>query len=108
MFRTATPLINRAKRRHSVALSELGTSFLNAAQRAVYRKVQGSNPWSGAISQLSNRRTSSPDRLASAKARTLALEEAVTFAGSRYTSKTGFAPIPCAHGTSFGRRLTTD
>jgi len=48
VFRTATPVINRAKRRHSVALSELGTSFLNGAQRAVNRKVQGSNPWSGA------------------------------------------------------------
>src|SRR5712692_11151512 len=47
-FRTATPVINRAKRRHSVALSELGTPFPNGRQRSVNRKVQGSNPWSGA------------------------------------------------------------
>ncbi len=47
-FRTATPVINRAKGRHSVALSEFEPPFLNGMQRSVNRKVQGSNPWSGA------------------------------------------------------------
>src|SRR5712692_8782384 len=47
-FRTATPAINHGKRRHSAALSEYGVPFLNGAQRSVNRKVQGSNPWSGA------------------------------------------------------------
>src|SRR6266849_7317305 len=46
--RTATPAINHGKRRHSAALSEFGTPLLNGVQRSVNRKVQGSNPWSGA------------------------------------------------------------
>ena len=33
---------------HAVLLSEFRTEFLNGAQRSVNRKVQGSNPWSGA------------------------------------------------------------
>jgi hypothetical protein len=47
---TATPAANGANRRHSAALSEIRALFLNAAQRSVNRKVQGSNPWSGAKS----------------------------------------------------------
>src|SRR5712691_4553961 len=47
-FRTATPAINRGKWRHAVALSEFEPLFLNGVQRSVNRKVQGSNPWSGA------------------------------------------------------------
>jgi len=31
------------------------TLFLNGAQRSVNRKVQGSNPWSGAKSEYKNR-----------------------------------------------------
>jgi len=34
--------------RYSAAHSEFMTLFLNGAQRSVNRKVQGSNPWSGA------------------------------------------------------------
>ncbi len=49
VVRTATPAINRGKWRHSVALSEFEAPFLNGVQRSVNRKVQGSNPWSGAI-----------------------------------------------------------
>jgi|SRR5712692_2843991 len=49
---TATPAINGGKRRHSAALSELGAPFLNGVHRSVNRKVQGSNPWSGAKSEL--------------------------------------------------------
>ena len=45
---TATPAISRATRRHPAALSEFELAFLNGAQRSVNRKVQGSNPWSGA------------------------------------------------------------
>jgi hypothetical protein len=47
-FHTATPVANRANRRHSAALSELEPLFLNGQQRSVNRKVQGSNPCSGA------------------------------------------------------------
>jgi hypothetical protein len=39
---------NHGKRRHSAALSEFEPRFLNGVQRSVNRKVQGSNPWSGA------------------------------------------------------------
>jgi hypothetical protein len=39
---------NRGKWRHSAAVSEFGAVFLNGLQRSVNRKVQGSNPWSGA------------------------------------------------------------
>jgi len=46
--RTATPTINDGKWRHSAALSEIRAVFLNGEQRSVNRKVQGSNPWSGA------------------------------------------------------------
>jgi len=52
VFRTATPAINRGKRRHSAALSEFRPLFLNGMQRSVNRKVQGSNPWSGAKTEL--------------------------------------------------------
>src|SRR5260370_19812712 len=45
---TATPTINDGKWRHSAALSEIRAVFLNGEQRSVNRKVQGSNPWSGA------------------------------------------------------------
>src|SRR6266849_2431532 len=45
---TATAAVNRGKRRHSAALSEFEAPRLNGAQRSVNRKVQGSNPWSGA------------------------------------------------------------
>ena len=48
LIRTATPVPNSASWWHSVLLSEFGTPFLNGAQRSVNRKVQGSNPWSGA------------------------------------------------------------
>ena len=47
--RTATPVANGAIWRHSAALSEFIVVFLNGLQRSVNRKVQGSNPWSGAI-----------------------------------------------------------
>ena len=47
-FRTATPAINGGKQRHWAALSEFGPAFLNGVQRSVNRKVQGSNPCSGA------------------------------------------------------------
>jgi hypothetical protein len=46
--RTATPAINHGKQWHTAALSEFGMRFLNGIQRSVNRKVQGSNPWSGA------------------------------------------------------------
>src|SRR5712664_3295359 len=48
VVRTATPAINRGKWLPSVALSEFELRFLNGVQRSVNRKVQGSNPWSGA------------------------------------------------------------
>jgi hypothetical protein len=48
---TATQVINRAKRRYSVALSEFEPLFLNGEQRSVNRKVQGSNPCPGAKSE---------------------------------------------------------
>ncbi len=38
--------------RHIAALSEFGAQFLNGMQRSVNRKVQGSNPWSGAKSEF--------------------------------------------------------
>jgi hypothetical protein len=37
---------------YSVPLSEFEPLFLNGAQRSVNRKVQGSNPWSGAKTEL--------------------------------------------------------
>jgi len=49
---TATPAISHGKWRHSAALGELRLPFLNRAQRSVNRKVQGSNPWSGANLRL--------------------------------------------------------
>jgi len=45
---TATAMANDGSWRHSAVLSEFGPPFLNGAQRSVNRKVQGSNPWSGA------------------------------------------------------------
>src|SRR6266851_1266945 len=50
-FRTATAAINRGKPRHAAALSEFIAVILNGLQRSVNRKVQGSNPWSGAKSE---------------------------------------------------------
>lgn len=46
--RTATPVKNDAKRRLSAALSEFKSLVLNGRRRSVNRKVQGSNPCSGA------------------------------------------------------------
>ncbi len=62
--RTATPAIYHGKRRHAAAASEFRPPFLNGVQRSVNRKVQGSNPRSGAKSerdpcQLGPRLTSS-------------------------------------------------
>jgi hypothetical protein len=51
-FRTATPATNRGKRWDSAALGECESRFLNVAIRSVNRKVQGSNPCSGAKSEL--------------------------------------------------------
>jgi hypothetical protein len=48
-FRTATPAANGDTRRHSAGISEFESLFLNGMQRSVNRKVQGSNPCSGAI-----------------------------------------------------------
>src|SRR5579859_2577983 len=45
---TATLAINGDTWWHSAALSEFEAPFLNGAQRSVNRKVQGSNPCSGA------------------------------------------------------------
>jgi len=42
--------MNDDNRRHSAPLSEFEPLFLNVMQRSVNRKVQGSNPWSGAKS----------------------------------------------------------
>ena len=55
VLRTATPMTNSGNWRYSAALGEFTTSFLNGAQRSVNRKVQGSNPWSGAKSEYKNR-----------------------------------------------------
>ena len=52
LSRTATPAINRGTCWHSAGLSEFKSQFLNGVQRAVNRKVQGSNPWSGAKSEF--------------------------------------------------------
>ena len=49
---TATPATNRGKCRHSMALSGFEPGFLRWAQRSVNRKVQGSNPCSGAKTEL--------------------------------------------------------
>jgi hypothetical protein len=43
---------NGVKGRYSPALSEFGPQFLNMMQRSVNRKVQGSNPCSGASSKI--------------------------------------------------------
>jgi len=48
-------VINGAKRRYSAALSEYESRFLNVANRSVNRKVQGSNPCSGAKLCVQNR-----------------------------------------------------
>src|SRR5438876_11138261 len=47
---TATPAIDRGNWRCAAALGEFELSFLNGLQRSVNRKVQGSNPCSGANS----------------------------------------------------------
>src|SRR5216683_6331485 len=59
-FRTATAAINRGKPRHAAALSEFIAVILNGLQRSVNRKVQGSNPWSGAKSEYENRNAVNP------------------------------------------------
>ncbi len=46
-------MVNRAGWCHSAALDELEPIFLNGAQRSVNRKVQGSNPCSGAKTHAS-------------------------------------------------------
>ena len=51
-IRAATRTIKAGKRRHPVVLSEIETPFLNGPQRSVNRKVQGSNPCSGAKSEF--------------------------------------------------------
>src|SRR5438445_12845684 len=48
-LRTATPVANGVIWRHLTVSSEFGSPLLNGLQRSVNRKVQGSNPWSGAI-----------------------------------------------------------
>jgi hypothetical protein len=48
----ATPATNRAKWWYSAALSEFESPLLNGPQLSVNRKVQGSNPWSGASLQF--------------------------------------------------------
>ena len=50
--RTATPMANPAKWRYLAARGEFEPLFLNGAQRSVNRKVQGSNPCSGAKSEF--------------------------------------------------------
>ena len=50
--RTATPAANHDTKGHSAALSEFGSRALNERQRAVNRKVQGSNPCSGVKSSV--------------------------------------------------------
>jgi hypothetical protein len=40
---------------HSPALSEFRLLFLNEGRRSVNRKVQGSNPWSGANPRIQTR-----------------------------------------------------
>ena len=47
-FRTATPALDHAKWCYSAALGEYESQFLNVPGRSVNRKVQGSNPCSGA------------------------------------------------------------
>ena len=51
-LRTATPALNSGKRRYPAALYEFESRFLKGPQRSVNRKVQGSNPWSGAKSDV--------------------------------------------------------
>ena len=50
--RTATPMENRDTWRHSAAFGEFRSRFLNGPGRSVNRKVQGSNPCSGASSSF--------------------------------------------------------
>jgi hypothetical protein len=50
--RTATQVANDDTLRYTAALSEFRPAFLNGVQRSVNRKVQGSNPWSGASSSF--------------------------------------------------------
>ncbi len=52
VFRTATPVANGGNWRYSAARSEFESLVLNGVQRSVNRKVQVSNPWSGAKSEL--------------------------------------------------------
>ncbi len=51
-LRTATPVANGGNWRYSAARSEFESLVLNGVQRSVNRKVQVSNPWSGAKSEL--------------------------------------------------------
>src|SRR5712692_30853 len=55
----ATHVANRGDWRHSPTLSEFRPRFLNGVERSVNRKVQGSNPWSGAktVEPVSQSRT---------------------------------------------------
>ena len=48
LVRTATRVANSANWRFLAALSEYEVAFLNGPNRSVNRKVQGSNPCSGA------------------------------------------------------------
>ncbi len=48
MRRTATPVASSATQRHPAVRSEFESLVLNERQRAVNRKVQGSNPCPGA------------------------------------------------------------
>ncbi len=59
-IRTATPATNGGKWRYPAALSEFRPPFLNGVQRSVNRKVQGSNPWSGANFEFENRAAVNP------------------------------------------------
>ncbi len=56
--RTATPMANGDIWRHSAALSEFGSLFLNALQRSVNRKVRSSNLRPGANFRIEPRRVS--------------------------------------------------
>jgi hypothetical protein len=51
-IRTATPATSCANCCHSAVLGEYESPFLNVVHRSVNRKVQGSNPCSGAKSDV--------------------------------------------------------
>jgi hypothetical protein len=52
---SATPVASHVNWRHSAELSEFEPLFLNGTQRSVNRKVQGSNPCSGAKTDFMSR-----------------------------------------------------